>query len=62
MLPILRRARLIDRRITVAATTEPQDDAIVRLCDRLGIASFRRSEGDVPSCQQRRAPQQQRCG
>jgi spore coat polysaccharide biosynthesis protein SpsF len=42
----LRRATLLDE-ILVATTTEAADDAIVRECRRLGIASFRGSERDV---------------
>ncbi len=44
----LSRVRGADQ-VWVATTTLPQDDAIVELCDRLGIPSFRGSEDDVLS-------------
>lgn len=42
----LQTSRVIER-FVVATTTEPGDEAIVRLCDRLGIEHFRGSEKDV---------------
>lgn len=38
-----------DNRIVVATTVSPGDDAIVELCDRLGVKWFRGSENDVLS-------------
>jgi spore coat polysaccharide biosynthesis protein SpsF len=35
--------------VWIATTTDPRDDAIVGLCDRLGFRSFRGSEDDVLS-------------
>jgi spore coat polysaccharide biosynthesis protein SpsF len=42
----IRRARLVDE-IIVATTVEPQDDAIVSLCESHDIRVFRGSEDDV---------------
>jgi len=42
----LRRTPSIDQ-VVVATTTAPQDQAIVDLCEREGIATFRGSENDV---------------
>lgn len=39
-------ARRIDR-VVVATTESPEDDAIGRLCERIGVPSFRGSETDV---------------
>lgn len=42
----LHRTRNVDR-IIVATTVEPLDDAVVALCERLGVDCFRGSEQDV---------------
>lgn len=42
----LRRCSRVDQ-IVVATTTNPQDDPLVTLADRLGLASFRGDEMDV---------------
>jgi spore coat polysaccharide biosynthesis protein SpsF len=42
----LGRSKQIDR-LVVATTVDPRDDAIVELCQALGVAFFRGSESDV---------------
>lgn len=46
MIERVKRASLLDE-IVVATTTNPKDDAIVKLCQRLHVAYYRGSEEDV---------------
>ena len=46
MIERVRRARLVDR-LVVATTTEPEDEAIADLCDRMGVPCYRGDEDDV---------------
>lgn len=46
MIERLQRSRTLDQ-IIIATTINPKDEAIVRLCRKLGIAFYRGSEADV---------------
>lgn len=46
MIERLQRSRTVDA-IVVATTTNPKDEAIVRLCRKLGVPFYRGSEADV---------------